>query len=452
MDVTSGKQNIDQVFAGTTCHIDFYQRQYKWGGEPVKRLPDDIFYKFNMEFKRYKKNETALEKLAAEKYSWYYLNAYVINDVNGKVFVVDWQQRLTTLTLILIKMLHQADKYHSDLRDWIAGTSGYKKEFWMNHEHHKQAMKNLLDDDSNPDGIDTSTGITAKNLIEKGCSKTSVFGTASLNLAGKPGFRPVFPRTCPKLTGFWNKPENYKTISEYLERELTEQHKFEIFVFYFLKRLVLINLNIEQTDVPMIFEVMKNPAIIGVEIEPPQGAGYSTPLRINDSLKLLHNPSGVKAFLKNSTTRICTKEFTGTAVSRIMNMRHSFSDLVLKTGNINGFHIEHILAENSENYALFDNDREKFERERGRLGGLLLLKGNDNISSGNEPYSEKLKSYANTLYWNETLREDSYKSKLDFTSMKKNYNLNFRAFDNFGPDELEERHQLLYSISKYIWR
>ena len=37
----------------------------------------------------------------------------------------------------------------------------------------------------------------------------------------------------------------------------------------------------------------------------------------------------------------------------------------------------------------------------------MLLKGKDNISSNNEPYSEKLKSYANTLYRNETLRGDT---------------------------------------------
>jgi hypothetical protein len=26
-----------------------------------------------------------------------------------------------------------------------------------------------------------------------------------LNLGEKPGFQPVFPRVCPKPTGFWNK-------------------------------------------------------------------------------------------------------------------------------------------------------------------------------------------------------------------------------------------------------
>jgi len=124
--------------------------------------------------------------------------------------------------------------------------------------------------------------------------------------------------------------------------------------------------------------------------------------------------------------------------------------LVSNTGNVNGFHIEHILANNKENLDVF-NDEDTFDRERNRLGGLLLLKGNDNISSNDESYTQKLKSYANTLYWNETLRKDSYKSKLDFDKMKNKYKLDFRPIDCFGPDELEERHRLLFDIAKIIW-
>jgi len=67
-------------------------------------------------------------------------------------------------------------------------------------------------------------------------------------------------------------------------------------------------------------------------------------------------------------------------------------------------------------------------------------------------YSEKLKTYANTLYWNETLREDSYKSKLDFTSMINKYGLQFRPIKEFGAEELEERQRLLFDIAKIIWR
>jgi len=134
-----------------------------------------------------------------------------------------------------------------------------------------------------------------------------------------------------------------------------------------------------------------------------------------------------------------------------LNVKHTLYDLVQNTGSVNGFHIEHILADNNENLTLFESDEEKFKSERNRLGGLLLLKGRDNISSNNEVYSNKLKSYDNTLYWNETLREDSYKSKLDFTGMINNYQLNFRAMNEFGQNELEERHKLLYNMIGHIW-
>lgn len=135
-----------------------------------------------------------------------------------------------------------------------------------------------------------------------------------------------------------------------------------------------------------------------------------------------------------------------------LKMKHTFYDLVKNTGNVNGFHIEHILAYNNENLQLFNNDNELFKSERNRLGGLLLLKGKYNISSNSETYKNKLKSYANTLYWNETLREDSYKSKLDFTNMIDEYHLKFKAMNEFGPTELKERQRLLYDMVTYIWK
>ncbi len=60
-----------------------------------------------------------------------------------------------------------------------------------------------------------------------------------------------------------------------------------------------------------------------------------------------------------------------------------------------------------------------------------------------EPYSIKLATYANTLLWNETLRADSYKSKLDFTRFVQQSGLPFKPLDTFGPNEVEERQKLL---------
>jgi hypothetical protein len=80
------------------------------------------------------------------------------------------------------------------------------------------------------------------------------------------------------------------------------------------------------------------------------------------------------------------------------------------------------------------------------------MKGKDNISSNNETYAEKLKSYANTLYWNETLRSDTYKSKLDLVDFKKRHALDLKWYDSFGPDEIEARHRLLFDMVSIIWK
>jgi hypothetical protein len=133
------------------------------------------------------------------------------------------------------------------------------------------------------------------------------------------------------------------------------------------------------------------------------------------------------------------------------DMKHSAEELVNKTGYKTGFHIEHILSNNDENRALFGGDEERFEAERSRLGGVLLLRGRDNISSSNESYADKLRSYANSLYWNETLREDAYKSKKDFSDFIRNEGIKLRALNSFGPLELSERHELLGDIVQRIW-
>jgi Protein of unknown function (DUF1524) len=133
-------------------------------------------------------------------------------------------------------------------------------------------------------------------------------------------------------------------------------------------------------------------------------------------------------------------------------MPQSFDNLVRNSGSVNGYHIEHILAHNEENLKAFNNDEDIFERERNRLGALLLLRGNANQSSGNEPYSEKLKTYAQTLNWNATLHPDTYHSNLDLKALMKRHNLSIKPMENFGPEQIEERHKLLAQMVQIIWK
>jgi len=613
MEIQPDKQNLDRTFSTTVYFIDFYQRDYKWSEEPVKRLLDDVFYQFDEAYAKHASLDPNTENINA-RYPWYYLNTYVTNVVGGRVFVVDGQQRLTTLTLILLKLLAMAKTFGSKTEKWletkVAGYSGIECKFWMNHVRHLQTLKALMDGDE-PAAIDTSTGITAVNMVK-----------------------------------------NYQLISKELDVRLKTSHAFDTFVHYLLFRLVLINLSVETTQVPMVFEVINDRGeplkpyeilkgkLLGqidkLELESGsfrelweqrlmqvnayrddeidsffrywlkakfvdnRKAGqrfdkdyhremFKTDL--NEKLKLDHNAVEVKEFLNGpfryytdlycrlwDATKEETEEFrsvfcnrlneqdnqfmlvlsacevddpeetakiqaVATGMDRLVSllqlqgaydsneytarlfdisaeirgrpaaeipavfqkhlieelkerrgipdldsfnytlfrpmsidrlntrftrylfarvemllaqktkqqMRHSLENLVTRRGAVNGFHIEHVLSRNDENLALFANDQERFEQERNRLGATLLLRGQDNISSGNEGFFIKLATYANTLLWNETLREDSYKSKLDFTRFVQQSGLSFRPLGTFGPDEIEERQKLLFALCTLIW-
>jgi hypothetical protein len=52
-------------------------------------------------------------------------------------------------------------------------------------------------------------------IKKRGCSKTSVFGTATLDLSGKAGFRPLFRKPVPKPTEFWNRLKILIIISKW---------------------------------------------------------------------------------------------------------------------------------------------------------------------------------------------------------------------------------------------
>ena len=227
MDISPDKQNIDSVFSNTVYHIDFYQRDYKWSSAPVQRLLDDIYYHFGETYQKHADVDPSDETIA-EYYPWYYLNTYVTNTIKGRVYVVDGQQRLTTLTLMLIKLHHLAKHYESDTADWlrskIAGYSGKGRKFWMNHVRCTDVLNALYEGEVDIKSIDTSAGVTAENLVS-----------------------------------------NYQLNDKWLSKQLDNKHKLETFVYYFLSRLVLINLAVEQTDVPMVFEVINDR---GVRLNP----------------------------------------------------------------------------------------------------------------------------------------------------------------------------------------
>ena len=230
MEVNPEKQNINELFATTNYYIDFYQREYKWKDDEVKTLIADIFYHFAQSYAQHADLDPT-EPNVRSNYSWYYLNTYITNKAEGRTFVVDGQQRLTTLTLILIALYHMCelpDLKSPDLRNWlqakIAGVGvGGKLRFWMAHDKRDALMQALFTGGAQSEDMITD-GITARHMIE-----------------------------------------NFALIQKELATRLQSRHKLETFIFYFLCMVVIINLDVARTDVPMVFEVINDR---GIRLQP----------------------------------------------------------------------------------------------------------------------------------------------------------------------------------------
>jgi hypothetical protein len=139
-------------------------------------------------------------------------------------------------------------------------------------------------------------------------------------------------------------------------------------------------------------------------------------------------------------------------------LQDSLYNYVSGTGKSNAYHIEHILARNAESRGLFKSgdggiDEALFENERNRFGGLLLLKGQDNMSSGKERYASKLRTYTGSApYIAQTLVPDFYKANSAMQRLSQQSELRFSPEPEFTRETLEKRSELLYTITKRIWQ
>lgn len=611
-EITPDKQSVLSCLSQKSYYIDFYQREYVWESNTVHVLLRDIFYSFNLSYNEHKDEEMSEKTIM--NYNWYYLNVFITNKVDGKVYIVDGQQRLTTLTLIACKLYHMTSD--ENLRSILLGCI-YTKDlfkgniFCIDHDKRREVMQSILD------------GVQYKKAYKNKTEET----------------------LC----------ERYKDISAFFDKLNMEDDKVLAFIYYFLQRLVLVELSIDKDDTPMVFEVINdrgeplNPfeilkgkmigllsksdtelysnkwdesmqKLLGLQdaffidyirarfifksnasVESAISKSYHRYIFDNndiaDSLAFRKTDkmhiTNIKNFINNELTyysnlyakitsskniflryekeinyfsgqyqnilaaccvndvnedhkiAIIAKEVDRMWVILTLNgaydsneyqnityalneqlrgkdafeYREIFNKLIIaairhkrnitdpsvnvalldyntfqkrgysnlntrflryflsrvedyicteskikmqndvfyvstKTGNITGYQIEHILSNNEESVKFFDNEDEYNER-RNQLGGLLLLKGLDNISSGNELYVDKLKTYSNGFVWGHTLCQDFYHSNLDFIAFNKRLKdqtgVEFRPFDVFDKVALEERCTLLYNLVKIIW-
>jgi Protein of unknown function DUF262 len=96
-------RTVRELLANRKCSIDYYQREYKWQHKQVSELIEDLAAKFPESY------EEGDERSAVGDYDHYFLGSVIISDKDGQKFIIDGQQRLTTLTLLLIYLHHRLE-------------------------------------------------------------------------------------------------------------------------------------------------------------------------------------------------------------------------------------------------------------------------------------------------------------------------------------------------------
>lgn len=124
-EVDGKGRTVRELLGGRKYSIDYYQREYKWKSKQVMELIDDLTGKFR------ESHEDGNERSAVAEYGHYFLGSIIVSDKDGEKFIIDGQQRLTTLTLLLIFLQRRTpgDDQKTQVADLIFSQKYGKRSF-----------------------------------------------------------------------------------------------------------------------------------------------------------------------------------------------------------------------------------------------------------------------------------------------------------------------------------
>lgn len=161
-EIVGTTRSIRKLLFNEKYSIDYYQREYKWEKKHVQELIDDLSSKFqdfyNPEHKR--------KKVA--QYGHYFLGSIIISIKNGQKFIIDGQQRMTTITLLLIFLNNLQKKNNVNAKvkvdELIYSEKFGSKSFNIDVEERAFFMENLYNDNI-PDVADATESL--RNIVSR---------------------------------------------------------------------------------------------------------------------------------------------------------------------------------------------------------------------------------------------------------------------------------------------
>ena len=162
IQIQGKERTVSELLKDRKYSIDYYQREYRWETKHVTELIEDLSNKF---FSYYDKEH---ELTQVGNYGNYFLGSIVISHKEGENFIVDGQQRLTSLTLLLIYInnLQKSRTNHVNISDLIFSEVYGVKSFNIDIDERKNCMEFLYND--RKEQIDlTEAPESVRNLVNR---------------------------------------------------------------------------------------------------------------------------------------------------------------------------------------------------------------------------------------------------------------------------------------------
>jgi len=245
--------------------IDYYQREYRWKKEHIEILFNDLFLIFDEEYKKFKEIEyKEIIKIKASCYRQYYLSTFLINNRDGYLYLVDGQQRMTTISLILLNFL---DLTSGGIKEFIISLikrrDGSEKKFLI--EERKEILKGIMEYKEEINNIDKE--IT--RFFNKKLKDHDIIDITKRNMLN-----------------------NYLIIKNILNKKFNadlyqDNSKLHHFIAFFLYRTILAEGQIKNDrDVPLIFEVINDR---GTSLEPYEIIKGKLISKVKDNKEILNS-------------------------------------------------------------------------------------------------------------------------------------------------------------------
>jgi len=223
--------------------LDVYQRDYRWSDDKEYKIVSQLLWDLELRFennlkskKKYDGNELkSILKDVQVNFKAYFLNTIMLNEQGSTMYIVDGQQRLTTLLLVLIKLYHIGSSNDTGINiPKFIGERIYEEDM-ASEKHFK-----ISNEDRNV--------IIQKIFDKQDIAESEITNITQANLVS-----------------------NFETISKYYDKyffreSVFNRTKFCYYIYFLLEKVLIIEQVIKhQEDVAMIFETANDR---GKELEP----------------------------------------------------------------------------------------------------------------------------------------------------------------------------------------